>query len=90
MSKGFNVRLSQESHMLLAEKAKKLGIPMKELASEAILVLFKKKEAKVNEDKAKIARLQSELRWQVKATRAAFVLGIVVSAIACFLVSVLL
>ena len=39
MRKGSNVRLTDEAHTLLAEKAEDFGATMKEVASEAIFLL---------------------------------------------------
>lgn len=56
MTKGNNVRLTTEAHDMLVEKAKNLGSSMKEVASEAIILLFKR-EFRYNEYIAHIKRI---------------------------------
>ena len=87
--KGSNVRLTSEAHELLAEKAKNLGDSMKEVASEAIIALFKR-ELKYNEYIAHIKQLnEASLKLQKRllvylfssasiGTAAGIVIGLVI------------
>ena len=89
--KGTTVRLTEDAHQLLAEKAKDLGDSMKELATEAIFCLVR------NEEKDKeIQAMHSEPIWLRKEDEnrkrfvlCAFILGAIVSACGAYLVVVL-
>ena len=73
MTKGMTVRLTDEAHALLAEKAKNIGNPMKTIASEAIISLFKR-ELKLNAYMARINGLEKEV--DASKRYVLFVLGI--------------
>ena len=86
--KGTTVRLSEEAHALLKEKAKNLGQSTKEVVSEAILLLFKR-ELKYNEYIARINELEKELNTVKRYAGKLFVLGTVVSGCIMFIVGVM-
>ena len=86
---GATVRLTEEAHALLAEKAKNLGDSMKEVASEAILSLFKR-ELKYNEYIARINGLEKEVDTIKRYAGKLFVLGTVVSGCVMFIVGAML
>ena len=61
MRNGNNVRLTEEAHAILAEKAEDFGVSMKEVASEAIK-LFVKRWDKDKECIAHLERLQERIK----------------------------
>ena len=75
-----NVRLTDEAHALLKEKATNLGQSMKEVVSEAVLSLFKR-ELKYNEYIARIKWLEKEVDTPDFRS---FFLGIVAGGILMF------
>ena len=83
--KGTTVRLTEEAHQLLAEKAKDLGDSMKRLASEAVILLFSR-ELKYNAYNERINELQTEVYHAKRFAGIMFVLGAVVSACGAYLV----
>ena len=86
--RGNNVRLTEQAHQLLTENAKNLGDSMKEVASEAIISLFKR-ELKYNEYIARINQLKAQIRDTKHFAGGLFVLGAVVSGCVMFFVGVL-
>ena len=78
MRKGSNVRLTEEAHTLLREKAKNIGNPMKTIASEAVISLFKR-ELKLNAYMARINGLEDELNTVKRYAGGLFVIGAIVS-----------
>jgi hypothetical protein len=83
--RGNNVRLTEQAHQLLAEKAKNLGDSMKEVASEAIISLFKR-ELKYNEYIARINGLEKKVQDTKRFAGGVFILGAVVSGCVMFFV----
>ena len=90
-----NVRLTDEAHALLKEKATNLGQSMKEVVSEAVISLFKR-ELKYNEYIAQADRLKERIKDLQKTVRDSnrhadgmFILGAVVSGCLMFFVGVL-
>ena len=81
--RGNNVRLTAEAHQLLAEKAKNLGDSMKEVASEAIISLFKR-ELKYNEYIACISQLKAQIRDSKGFAFGTFALGALASGCVMF------
>ena len=91
-----NVRITDEAHILLAEKAGYFGTSMKEVASEAI-VLLATRENKVKEcltllDKAneRITVLDARILNNSRHAFGAFVLGAIVAGCLMFAVGVTL
>lgn len=89
MSKYGGVRLTDDAHALLVEKAKILGNSMKSVASEAVISLFKR-ELKYNEYITRISRLEKELNTVKRYAGKLFVLGTVVSGCVMFIVGAML
>lgn len=89
MSNRSNVRLTDEAHALLAEKAKNLGNSMKSVASKAVISLFKR-ELKYNEYIAHINELEKELNTTKRYAGKLFALGTVVSGCVMFFVGAML
>ena len=89
MSKYGGVRLTDEAHALLVEKAKSLGNSMKSVASEAVISLFKR-ELKYNEYIARINELEKVLNTTKYYAGKLFILGAVVSGCVMFVVGVML
>ena len=83
-----NVRLTDDAHTLLVEKAKNLGDSMKEVASEAVISLFSR-ELKYNAYIARINRLEKEVDNSKWYAGGLFILGAVVSGCVMLLVEVL-
>ena len=75
-----HVRLTDEAHELLAEKAKNLDESMKEVGSEAVISLFKR-ELKYNEYIARINGLEKEVDADKRYAGFLFVLGTVVGGV---------
>ena len=94
MRKGSNVRLTEEAHILLAEKAGYFGTSMKEVASEAIFLLArgdeKAKEFRAQADRLKerIKDLQKTVRDSNRHADGMFILGAFVSGCLMFAVGV--
>jgi len=78
MREGKNVRLTEEAHQLLVEKAEHLGNSMKEVASEAVISLFQR-ELKYNEYLERINRLETKVHNNKRFAFGAFVLGALTS-----------
>ena len=96
MRKGSNVRITDEAHGLLTEKAEHLGATMKEVASEAIFLLARgderAKRFRAQEDRLKerIKGLQKTVRDSRRYAFGTFVLGAVVAGCLMFAVGVTL
>lgn len=83
--RGNNVRLTESAHVLLTEKADALGVSMKEIASEAIPLMFSKEKAQedckeVIEDALRAAhadvfRLENKIRENKLFAFGTFILG---------------
>ena len=88
MAKGNNVRITDEAHALLAEKAEDYNANMKEIASEAILMLIKGKDR--NKELHVLLAVANNTIQDIKhATFGSFVLGAVVAGCLGFFVGVL-
>ena len=74
MSKGNNVRLTPEAHQLLAEKAEDYNVSMKDVASEAIVLLTKREEWR-----AHVERLEQKSKDNKLFAFGTFVLGALAS-----------
>ena len=91
-----NVRITDEAHGLLTEKAEHLGATMKEVASEAILLLVRGDErakefrAQVDRLKERIKDLQKTVRDSRRHADGMFILGAFVSGCLMFVVGVML
>ena len=90
-----NVRITDEAHGLLAEKAEHLGATMKEVASEAIFLLARGDE-RAKEFRAQADRLKERIKDLQKTVRAnrryaigTFALGAIVAGCLVFFVGVL-
>jgi hypothetical protein len=84
MSKGNNVRLTPEAHQLLAEKAEDYNVSMKDVASEAIVLLTKREEWR-----AHVERLEQKSKDNKLFALGTFVLGALASGCVMFFVGVL-
>ena len=85
MSKGNNVRITEQAHMVLSTKAENLNVSMKEMASEAIFMLVR------NEDREKeqrehieifekrVAILSKRIRDNKRFALGTFILGAIAS-----------
>lgn len=89
MRKGSNVRLTDQAHGLLAEKAEYYNVSMKDFASEAVQALAKgkdrNKELRVLLDTAN-QRIQDD-KWRAIGT---FILGAIAAGCLMFAVGVAL
>jgi len=85
MTKGNNVRITEEAHRVLVEQSEEHDISMKEIASDAVISLFKRRQRERNllED---IARLEKKLQDSKWYALGAFILGAVAAACVMFFV----
>ena len=87
-----NVRITDEAHALLAEKAEDFGATMKEVASEAIVLLARRKE-RFKKFRAQEDRLKERIKGLQKMVRYAFglfILGAIAAGCLGFFVGVTL
>ena len=85
---GNNVRLTEQAHALLAEKAVDYNATQKDIASEAILMLVKR-EGRERMLLAAVSRLEKKEQDNKLFAFSTFVLGAIASGCAMFFVGVL-
>jgi len=96
MSEGKAVRITDDAHELLTEKAEDYNITQKEIASEAILTLFRNKRKikacneRLEEYSGRIIRLRREIRDTNRYALGTFLIGAAVSGCVIFFVRWLL
>lgn len=91
---GNNVRLTEQAHIVLSEKAENLNVSMKEIASEAIFVLAKKEDREKEQREhieifeKRVAILSKRIRDNKFFALGTFLLGAVIGGALTFVILV--